>query len=290
MQNAWCQECHGTEGFELRDQVTGEPRTLFVSSEGYARSSHGQLDCRRCHERGYRKVPHTHSGHYPSFLCVDCHRADPVGREFDLSERKSELIESVHGRHGSNSEVALDCHDCHDPHEFRPVRNVGRLRPRVAESNALCLPCHGAPAERLEAYRELRDMASAHTRFPNLALHLRKVKCISCHSRSQPSTGHDIAKRSEAVRECTHCHARDSELLGHNFQRPDRPPTGEDGSTSMARNAYVVGATRSAWLDRASLLGFFAMVLIVCVHGYARYRQRRGRRPTATAESRDGGG
>jgi hypothetical protein len=275
MQVAWCLDCHGTDGFDLRDPITGEPRDLFVDRDVYARSSHASLDCRRCHERGYRRVPHTHSGYYPRFMCVDCHEKDAVGSTLQLRERKLALLASAHGRVLG---TPLDCHDCHDPHEFRPIRDHATAHARTRASNALCLRCHGPLDVRLLPQlgsEVLVDALTTHRTFPNPRAHFRKVKCVTCHVPARSETLHDVVPAAQAIAECTACHTRDSALLAANYTQPGA----DRAADPVERNAYVVGSTRSRLLDRSSQIGFLLMCLIVVTHGTARVlRRREGRR------------
>ena len=265
----WCQQCHGTPGFELNDPITGELRELFVDADRYLASSHGQLSCKRCHERGYRDIPHTYSGYYPRFLCVDCHDDDEVGSRFGLSAHKDELLDSVHGRALG---TPLDCHTCHDPHAFAPIRRSSSALQRTQVSNQLCLDCHGAPAERPAGLDDLRDARTTHGLLPSVAVHFRKLRCVTCHVDADSKTRHGVRPAEASVRECTTCHRRESQLLAENFARGGTEPRKEDG---VAQSAYVVGSTRSRWLDLISQVGFLLVCALTLLHASARWLGRR---------------
>lgn len=273
-QNSWCQECHGNPEFEFRDPLSGAPKTLFVDTAAYRASVHGELACRSCHEPGYHRVPHPHSGYYSAFLCVDCHtaRGSDVHLGERLREHKRALVGSVHGRELGRP---LDCHVCHDPHTFRMLEDAPSAQARTGASNDLCLGCHGSLALRRvpEGDDRLPDVHDKHQHLPSPEVHFRKVRCVTCHTPIASGTRHDVEPGAEAERECRACHAQQSARLHANFGE-------RRGSVGLAeervrRNAYVIGSTRSATLDRASQVGFLVLLAVVCVHGGARLLARR---------------
>ncbi|MBJ19186.1 MAG: hypothetical protein GY910_01255 [bacterium] len=260
--SAACQSCHGINDWQINDPVAGRTIYLSIDTTTFENSSHGSLACRTCHERGYDAAPpHRGSGRPALYSCVLCHEGDPALEWLHLPERKADLKESVHG----NTDLGrMDCHDCHDPHAFRPINDSGDALLRIDQSNALCLRCHSSTSERRSRFAQ-QDVRSAHDTFPNYANHLRKVKCIACHTADTESTHHDVTGKDQAVRDCSSCHTPISLLLDVVYG-----PQRAEHSNSLREDVYVVGSSRSPMLERLGLILFTAVVGIVVLHGFAR--------------------
>jgi hypothetical protein len=266
-----CQGCHSLPDWEINDPVTGRVAHLSIEPDAFAASSHGSVPCLSCHAWGYDVIPHRGSSEHPIYECVFCHDKDPSVARFRLPERKADLRSSVHG---DTEAGPLDCHTCHDPHTFRPVNDSDAPLQRIASSNAICLRCHGPePDDRNRFARE--DAAPQHEAFPNFANHLRKVKCVACHSaRPDGATGtrHEILASDLSLRECEQCHTPSSPVLDaiYGSQR-----LGAGAGLAQARAdgvgaAYVIGSSRSPRLERLSVIGFVATCLAIGLHAFAR--------------------
>jgi hypothetical protein len=255
-----CQSCHGISDWRIREAVSGRELVLSIDTARYQQSVHGSTACRACHDWGYDKIPHRGSGGHGIYLCVVCHDQDEGLFHFQLRQRKADLQASVHGR---DAEQPLDCHTCHDPHLFRPVNDADDALQRIATSNDICLTCHG-PNRGQAVDPQLADVSLLHGMFPNYENHVRKVKCVACHSADTSETRHDVLPKERSLRDCARCHTPDSQILQSVYN--PRGPTADD----LAENAYVIGSTRSPRLERLSVIGFAVTMFAIVAHGLAR--------------------
>jgi thiosulfate reductase cytochrome b subunit len=238
-----------------------------IDPRAYERSEHGRLDCVACHDSGYAdSLPHHGPPSRARFLCVGCHEALGDLEQLDLPARRDEL---QRGAHGDEDQRRMDCHDCHDPHRFRLVRSHPSPFQRIERSNAICLRCHGEPLTRASGYGALNDAAETHDRFPNVARHFTRVKCVLCHTAAKTGAGHDIANAAASLGSCEECHRRADPTYAANYG--DTP-----AESGPREGVYVVGSSRSVWLDRGSQVGFLALVLLILAH-VLRRRQSTGR-------------
>lgn|GEM_PF-3385823 len=256
--NAACQECHGVSGLVRFDDRTGERLDYSIDPAAYESSVHGEASCVACHDVGYEgKLPHFGPRMQPRFLCVRCHEKLGEVESLKLPDRREDLLRGAHGDHGKDR---LTCHDCHDPHRFQLLQDRPEGFVRIAAGSEICLGCHGA-GERQFGHEALPDAESRHGPLPNAGLHLSAVSCVTCHAPEGDGTAHDVLPASESLGDCTQCHRRDDPRWA-----ADHPDGGPFASV------YVVGSSRSPWLDRASQGGFLLLLL-----GVAAHRWRRGR-------------
>ncbi len=270
-----CQGCHALSDWRINDPVTGRLAQLSIEPGAYARSSHGDVACRSCHGWGYDEIPHRGSSEHPIYECVFCHDGDPGVEHLRLPRRKADLRSSVHGQTEAG---ALDCHTCHDPHTFRPVNESDDPLLRIAGSNAICLRCHGPETDPRGRFAQ-QDAAPYHDAFPNYANHLRKVKCVVCHTPRADDVGgtrHEILSSDRSLRECEQCHTPSSAILDAIYG-PQRPGAEAEvlerlpgPGVGVVGDAYVIGSSRSPELERLSVVGFAAICLAIVLHGLAR--------------------
>jgi len=269
-----CQGCHAVSNWEINDPVTGRVAHLSIEPDAYANSSHGSVACRACHSWGYAEIPHRGTSEHPIYECVFCHDEDPSVAHLRLSQRKADLQGSVHG---DTEAGRMDCHTCHDPHTFQPVNDSDDALLRIAQSNAICLRCHGPETGPRGRFVQ-EDASPYHDAFPNYANHLRKVKCVACHTAragDASQTRHGILAGDLSLRACEQCHAPRSAILDAIYG-PQR--IGADGGLArlpspgveVVDDAYVLGSTRSPGLERLSVVGFAATCLAIALHGLAR--------------------
>ena len=263
-----CQGCHAIPDWEINDPVRRRVAHLSIEPDAYARSSHGSVACRSCHGWGYGEIPHRGSSEHPIYECVFCHDQDPGVAHLRLSQRKTDLRLSVHG----NTEAGpLDCHTCHDPHTFRPVNESEDPLRRFGQSNAICLRCHGSETDSGGRFAQ-EDAAPYHAAFPNYANHLRKLKCVACHTARDGDanrTRHQILTSDLSLRDCEQCHTPGSPILDAIYG-PQRLGGEADPGGEMVGDAYVIGSTRSPRLEWLSVVGFLAICLAIALHGLAR--------------------
>ena len=271
--NAACHECHAVPEMAVFDPRTDRMVMLSVDPLDYRRSVHGQLPCAACHPSGYDHLPHSGPLSYPRFLCVSCHQEAEDVPQLALEERREELLGSAHGIQAAHN---FDCHTCHDPHRFRLVREEGLALERIQASNQLCLHCHGSATGRKIGFEDQAVSTDTHGLFPNPRAHFRKVKCVSCHTGEGQTLDHDVLAADRSVRECSECHGQDSPRFEDSYIARVSPGAAE--SAGEARDdVYVIGSTRSVWLDRIGL-GLLVMVLALTL-GHSLARQIRKGRP-----------
>jgi hypothetical protein len=153
-----CLGCHGQEGL-AKTFAQGDPLSLHVEPEAFARSVHAPLGCTACHADVDLKK---HPGSAKTFesaralavagvqTCRNCH-----GSIFDAYEK------SVHGRDPSGG--APICAGCHSAHGVTRAAVGMHLRDA-------CLGCH-------------TDTLAKHQKWlPNTQRHLDSVACAACHA------------------------------------------------------------------------------------------------------------
>jgi hypothetical protein len=259
-----CIECHGVGDFWTRDPVNGREYNLNIDVDLYRLSSHGQLLCKACHERGYHRVPHPSPRRRDPFQCLFCHRND--GALEDVETRRASVEKSVHF---DKVGKFFDCHACHDPHRFQPRPDQGRNR--VEWANAICMRCHGDAGGKVP-FDDAKPAKEAHNFLPQRALHLRTTECASCHGdHVTTATGHAVLPVEDSRNECRSCHAKEAELLRPVFGN------GAGDNSDILKDVYVIGATRTAWLDQLSLWIVALLVAGLGLHGVLRFVLLRGR-------------
>ena len=255
--NAICLDCHNTEDLWSKDPLTDRTLHLTIDADAYKLSVHGQMRCRDCHQRGYGYVPHRTPRRRDPFACLTCHQKDHALDRWDIPKIKKEVLASVHqervGKH-------FDCHACHNPHTYTPPPRAANAAERIARSNQVCERCHGLDHKR---YDKAADASTAHRFLVNPQHHLEKVKCISCHARTEGTLLHQNLDVKESVRDCNACHAKDSPLLQDQFRSPTKKTKSRPGflNDDVLDHAYVIGATRNVLLDGLSffLVGFIVI-------------------------------
>lgn len=272
-----CQGCHAIKDWEINDPVTGHVAHLSIDSEAYAQSSHASVPCRSCHAWGYGEIPHRGSSGHPIYECVFCHEKDLGLQHLLLSQRKADLRSSVHS---STEAGPMDCHSCHDPHTFRLVNDSDDPLLRIRRSNAICSRCHSADTNSRDRFAQ-QDATPFHALFPHFANHLRKVKCVVCHTDRENythKTQHLILARDSSLGKCERCHTPGSTVLDVIYGGQTLGT--EAGRADLGSNAYVIGSLRSPRLERLSVVGFAAICLAIFSHALARavYAIRRRRR------------
>lgn len=282
--NANCLRCHGMATFGYLEPGTGMFHDLSVAPENYAHSTHSELSCRDCHKAGYDRLPHPESAKREALKCLDCHRDDPKFKERRFPEIGMEFEQSVHAQ----KVKGFSCFNCHDPHAFDPLdaKDASGVMRKVEADNRVCLSCHDSAARfKSLTVREFPEMARAHAWLPKPGMHWRKVRCLDCHtSYEPPNLSHRVLPKERAVKDCVKCHRADSVLLTKLYRFEAERAADAHGFLNGAlwNNAYVVGATRNLWLERA-LAAILALTLLgIAGHGAARFVASRGRRPPAT--------
>ena len=110
----------------------------------------------------------------------------------------------------------------------------------------------------------MADVSLLHGMFPNYENHVRKVKCVACHSADTSETRHKVLPKERSLRDCARCHTPESQILRSVYN-----PRGANAD-DLAENAYVIGSSRSPGLELLSVIGFVLTMFAIVAHGLAR--------------------
>lgn len=264
-----CMRCHWMETMAYRDRETGKIVNLSIDGDAYSHSVHAELACSDCHDRGFSSYPHRSSSADEALNCVDCHEGRQDDGAPNLIGVKHEFEKSVHFTEGVEE---FSCFSCHNPHTFHPFKPGVSILEVVAETNGTCLDCHT---------ELLTPVPKGHEWLPRPQAHWSSVRCLDCHTplegRIPDRPSHNVLAAEESNQLCVECHSKGSALLSQLYNYRAEQAREEDGFFSQAiyNDAYIVGMTRNAWMDRIGLAVIFLMILGVAAHGYGRYYSRR---------------
>lgn len=279
-EKAECFSCHSAEGLAARKPPSGDADRLshlLVDPVKFDQSVHADLSCKDCHGDGVSSVPHQGNFRGPVQSCPDCHKRDKV-------TIVPEFQQSVHMQLRPN---VFTCYSCHDPHNVRKASSLGEKRNVAHRDNSMCLGCHNSDAQYAKLTTQKRpDLLQVHSWQPNPQLHWSAVRCIDCHTPEKPNgaIGHNILPKDKAERHCVSCHSTDSSLLTRLYRHEvetQRVNAAGFINAYILTQAYVVGVTRNAYLDWASLILFLALAAGLAGHGalrYIGYLTRKGRK------------
>jgi nitrate/TMAO reductase-like tetraheme cytochrome c subunit len=267
--NAECYACHSEAGVAdpPRDDMDLEKLAgLVMESTRFDSGVHTGMACKECHDQGYVDYPHGEPGQRHIQPCLECHRQ----RGGEIQE---ELKRSVHYQeHGDK----FTCVSCHEAHYMQVAEKIRLPRPIARQDNGFCLQCHESETRYSEIVptKELPDLDRVHDWLPNPQLHWAAVRCVDCHSPVTPvSISHEIQPKDKASKECVSCHSRDSTLRTRLYRylvREDRLSKEGFLNGYVLTDAYVVGATRNEWLDRASFLAVALVLGGIALHAFLR--------------------
>jgi len=255
LDNATCLSCHGSPGFAA-PAVAGQSQPLSLSSDEFAHSVHGVLQCTACHAT-ITAVPHTNPlptaerlrQQVPA-MCGACHAAA-------LNDYRN----SVHGRAtavGGNVGAPV-CTDCHTAHA---VADPQSATARIAITRQ-CGTCH---ADALASYQETHHGKLFALGYADTAT------CSDCHR------GHDIlaagnpassVSAGNVLNTCRNCHQDAAKGFA----------TFEAHATSDNFSRYPASwlAAKGAW---AMIFGVFGICwLHSAAWFYREIRDRQQRRP-----------
>jgi hypothetical protein len=246
--NEGCQECHADKKTERKKPPEGRKASVYVDNLGLARSEHRGMSCVDCHAKVFAQDPHPQARRA---LCQDCHVADESregGVKFAQIDR--DFQKSVH----VEKSKGFACVACHDAHAFQ----LDTTRARVFEHNKVCLRCHSTPIEYQGFVNKApTDLAKAHEWLPNRDLHWSRVRCLDCHTGlGAPPGSHLIVPKSQAVKRCESCHNQNPTQLLRLYGRMRGQEVARLGfiNAFIINDSYVIGATRSWWMDIGAIL------------------------------------
>ena len=256
--NAKCLECHSEDGFDALERQGVDKDKLrdhLVDFGVYSDSSHGRVECKACHVKGFEDFPHADDDKKQINWCDECHTRKFLRIEMQFDE-------SVHAKEGVKDKFT--CSTCHDPHVFQAAKYMNAPRDVVRQDNDFCLDCHGSDQGFAQVSKEARpDLEKNHEWLPNRPLHWNAVRCVECHTPvSKKVMSHEILPAEKAEKRCVACHSADSTLrlrLYKHLVSEERSKVGFINSVIL-NEAYVVGATRNVYLDMA--FGIVAALVI----------------------------
>ncbi len=226
-QEVECQECH-TKGFAT-----------------YPHSDKKTYTCMGCHARETTDNPTgekaTGRERALKFEEWEAEFLDTVhytehGREAHFPQHRKRAIDH-------EGEDYFKCEQCHDPHYFPLAEDMASVDEIMDTHNRWCVRCHSAEAEKTlapefdprlliggEAAPVPEDLKGKETKTPPLAdpadpslkaehaylphpgAHLRKTRCIECHTSNENPVSHELLVEN-AEKGCATCHNQDSVLL-----------------------------------------------------------------------------
>lgn len=273
-----CVGCHGGTSRAVVDPKTGKTRDVYLDMVRYRASDHGKMDCVECHVRGFTSFPHSGK---KILSCMDCHPREDAGaherQSYPFREIEREFKQTVHF---TEHEEEFTCGECHNPHSFQVIAHLETPRLAVETHNAACLRCHAADATGPLADPAKPNLVAVHAWLPQPKVHLHSTRCIDCHRDTARPVSHLLRVGNDAERGCASCHTQESVLVTGLYRHitEEAPPQAGFTNTVILREAYVMGATRHALLDKLSYLLVGGALLFVAVHAGLRIVRRKRRR------------
>ncbi len=267
--NAECYGCHSKEGLKNppRDDLDmSKLAGLLVRSNGFDEGVHTGMACKECHAEGYVDYPHGQKQRKVIKPCLECHRQRG-------GEIEKEFEESVHYKKHGNQ---FTCISCHEAHYMQVAEKIKLPRKIALQDNGFCQRCHESELRFAEftEERELPNLNQVHDWLPNPDLHWGALRCVDCHSPvTRVSISHEVLPKEKAEKACDSCHSKDSALRTRLYRyavEQDRLSKVGFLNTFLLTDAYVVGATRNEFLDRASLWIVAAVLAGLALHALLR--------------------
>ncbi len=279
-ENHICFKCHGHKFYTYYNDWT-EKNVIkrmnpfyIIDSAAFYEQNHCSFKCIDCHDADYAKFPHDGDLQMEEMsTCLDCHEDDEKTAKYHFEEIDKEYKLSVHYKKFGSS---FSCWSCHNPHKYKvTARENEDISKVIIYDNEICLSCHS----KVSSYMVLSDsapknMVAAHDWLPNQKLHFQHVRCLDCHVKVQNDSmvDHDILPKKEAVRRCVDCHSQNTFLMATLYKFRSKKSRGQFGflNATILNNSYVIGANRNHFLNRASLIIFVFVIVILIVHGILR--------------------
>lgn len=223
-QESLCFDCHSDE--ELTMEVGKKSISLFVDSERFNNSVHGDMDCEDCHEDfDVDELPHKEGNNIADVNCGNCHEDHAMQVKNDIHHRLKSIV-------GDKSPECIDCHDYHYVKSPSKVRNKTSEYCSQCHSNLnfkdqyhafsgvkdnVCGECHEAEEFRGELlgsmHKELSCTDCHRYTAKNFSLHqdgvpnLQIADCSTCHSEEGKEHSESIHGLSliQGINEAAHC-------------------------------------------------------------------------------------
>jgi predicted nucleic-acid-binding Zn-ribbon protein len=277
-----CIGCHTGNAKEFTDPLTGERKETLMDITRKRSADHASIACQKCHVEGFDTFPHSGK---KILGCMDCHPREGKGAHEDepyhFGRIKREFKRTVHF---TEHRKKFGCVECHHPHYFEATAHLGPPRAILAHHNDMCLNCHAAdPEGQLDTIGDrLIDAAkpnlvAVHASIPHTTLHLRNTRCYDCHSGIEHVVSHALPLGDDAPG-CESCHTSDSvhARLYRYVEKVSR--TASFTYPAMARDTYVMGATRYIPLEIVAYSLVSGVLILVVAHAAMRFARRKPRR------------
>lgn len=272
--NAQCLRCHSEDGLaspvalpveQTFERASVEP--FLIDQNNFHGSVHGAMECRACHTPASADYPHPKTLAEQISPCEECHAVKVLRTEMQFDE-------SVHAADGL---ADFTCTTCHNPHTLINAKVAPSVRALVDQDNAMCLSCHGADgATRFASFAAPAtphpDLGHIHDWLPNQPAHWAKVRCVECHTPLAKNLSHEIVNAEKAEKNCVACHSQTTVLrdrLYRHLVKEEREQAGFINSI-IVNDAYIIGATRNAWVDKG--LGWLLALTLLGVLAHAMAR------------------
>lgn len=304
-----CKGCHLGYEEDFIDPETGIAIQPLVNPKRRRVSIHARVACQACHTSGYNTFPHQN---IEIKGCMDCHpRSDPAGAKADadygFQKIRTEFENSIHFTdtkdrfrkktdpvygirfHITQTDNGFQCSLCHHPHYMKTTAQLAAPMAILDVHNKWCSSCHATePSRPLNImlgvdWTEIADPAkpslvAEHAALPFAARHLRKARCIDCHSDVEQGNSHTLLTGNNTTA-CESCHARVSSL-SRLYHHARNDSTLKVTNAAILKNSYVMGATRFIWLDATFYLAMGGVLFAIIAHVLWRFvTHMRSKRP-----------
>jgi hypothetical protein len=273
-----CFGCHTAGAKVFVDPRTGERKEIHIDIVALRGADHGNLPCQECHVRGFDVFPHFGKA---ILGCMECHPrkgADaPEDEPYDFPRIAREFESSMHF---TKHPRKFGCAQCHHPHYFEATADLGPPQVILDTHNDWCLTCHAENPEQPPdtvatglADPAEPDLVAAHATIPHPANHLRKSRCVDCHSGTEHPVSHMLPARGEAGA-CVGCHSLESvHARLYRYVAEVREASGFT-NPAMMRDSYVMAATRYVPLDVLAYVVVGGALLAALAHAAMRVIRR----------------
>jgi len=256
--NAECLECHTEAGLRKPPREgmdLAKLAKLLTDPAKYDQSNHAGMACKTCHTGALRAYPHTNAVKAETLACDECH----AQKQFRVD---AQVANSVHSK---NLKDKFTCNTCHDAHVYATAARLADPHKIVAQDNGMCLDCHNSDKKfaefggTLTPEKKRPDIDKIHEWLPNTKRHWESVRCIECHTPASTNKSlamsHEILNKDKAQKDCVSCHTKDTALRTRLYRHLAAGETEKLGflNSAIVGDAYVIGATRNAYLDMFGL-------------------------------------
>ncbi len=211
--NKKCNKCHDDEDDKVWEYdegaLEGITRNIYVPSEKFENSVHGQQNCVGCHGN-VELTKGEHDEYLPVIVsCIQCHmdtieeqkdQPDPKYKRLSVvMEQTDDYMHSVHAKPSiaDQSKTNATCHDCHDAHNVGAPKSEARAEHRL-KNPEVCGRCH---EQEKEDY-----MTSVHGKEVMEKNNIESAVCSDCHTNHNISSPETDEAQLTITKNCGNCH------------------------------------------------------------------------------------